>query len=142
MRGPGRGSQLGAPAAAVGPVQGSGGSWWQTPRVGLDPTVWPIGFAVVGVFALLLRWVFGPAHPTRYGLLVTVATLREGAAQALLTRLQRAGIRATIADAGTGYDADGTRWVERARHVLVFPADAAIARNLVRAPQPAPGPPA
>jgi hypothetical protein len=67
-----------------------------------------IAIALVGVFALVLRWAFGrgasvvggpgrPGDPSEYGLLVPIATprtLREG--QAMQSRLQGAGIRANL----------------------------------------------
>jgi hypothetical protein len=91
-----------------------------------------IAFAVIGLLAVLLRWIFGRGssvpHPVRlparsedYGLLCTVAiTADEQAAIAVAVRLAGAGIRATLA---TGSDG-GVR-------VLVFEDQIEAARRLV-----------
>lgn len=87
-----------------------------------------MAFAVVGVFALLLRWAFGPSRslierrarpgaPDEYGLLVRVAsppTIIE--AEILRRRLLDAGLRATLAPTTEGPG------------VLVFPEDAKAAK--------------
>lgn len=87
-----------------------------------------VAVAIVGVFALILRWAFrrgssvvaappSPGTDTEYGLLVPVAsppTYIEG--EILRRRLEEGGIRANLAST-----LDGPR-------VLVWPADAEIAR--------------
>jgi hypothetical protein len=91
-----------------------------------------VGFAVVGIFALLLRWAFGrgrsvvtiegrPGHEDEYGLLTPVGrplSFIEGEIQR--RRLAEQGIRATIANT-----LDGPR-------VLVLPRDAARAEQVLR----------
>lgn len=91
-----------------------------------------VAFGLVGLFALLLRWAFGRGHslvarPGRpgtaddYGLLVAVAappTFVE--AEVVRRRLEDAGVRATLAPTTEG------------PRVLVFPADEAAARALLR----------
>jgi len=91
-----------------------------------------IALALVGVLALLLRWAFGHGSslvartpregaPQDYGLLVVAsepATFAEAEQQQ--RRLLQAGLRATTAPT-----TDGPR-------VLVFPADADAARDLLR----------
>lgn len=71
------------------------------------------GLAVMGLFALLLRWTWGtgreqrlpdPDDPTGDGLLAEVTrTPTEAAALALRSRLAAAGIRATIGRDPAGY---------------------------------------
>ena len=88
-------------------------------------------FLVVGVVVLLLKWAYsgkrdtllsGRVHPGDphhdYGLLVSVATpssAEEGAT--IRDRLQRAGLRVTLAQTRSGL------------HVMVFPADETRARE-------------
>ena len=87
-----------------------------------------VSFAVVGVFALLLRWAFGrnrslverrvsSGDPGEYGLLVRVAapsTFVE--AEVLRRKLLDAGVRATLAPTTDG------------PAVMVFPQDLKAAR--------------
>lgn len=87
-----------------------------------------VAFAVVGVFALLLRWAFGhnrslverrvsSGDPGEYGLLVQVAapsTFVE--AEVLRRKLLDAGLRATLAPTTQG------------PAVMVFPKDLKAAR--------------
>ena len=89
---------------------------------------------VLLVLVLLLRWAFSsgsslverPARrgePSEYGLLIGVAsppTYVEG--ELVRQELEAHGIRATLAQTN-----DGPR-------VMVFPADASVARALLRAP--------
>ncbi|RAG82809.1 hypothetical protein DN069_25500 [Streptacidiphilus pinicola] len=89
-------------------------------------------FLVVGVLVLLLRWTWGKGHsvvqrtphagrPNEYGLLVPVAAPADDAeTQAVGARLDRAGIRYTLAATKAG-----TR-------VMVFEDDAERARALLR----------
>jgi hypothetical protein len=91
-----------------------------------------VAIATVGLLTLLLRWAFGHGHslierPIRpgatgeYGVLVDVASPPTFVEAELLRRsLADAGVRATLADTR-----DGPR-------VLVFPADAATAREVLR----------
>lgn len=91
------------------------------------PLVGPLVTAgALAVILLLCRWVFAPpkrvtrrqasASTGDYGLLVPVATVRTSDdAQMLRSLLQDAGIRCTLAGP----------------QVLVFPADAGRARELV-----------
>jgi hypothetical protein len=90
-----------------------------------------IGFAVIGLLILILRWAFGhggslipgPARrgpPTDYGLLVEVAAPRTAEdAQSVAERLTAAGIQATIAPTTAG------------RRIMVWPADEGRARDLL-----------
>jgi hypothetical protein len=90
-----------------------------------------IGFAVIGLLVLILRWAFsrggslvpGPARrgpPTDYGLLVEVAAPHTAdEAERTANRLATAGIPATIAPTTSG------------RRVLVWPADAERARAVL-----------
>jgi hypothetical protein len=90
-----------------------------------------IGFAVIGVLVLVLRWAFGrggslipgPARrgpPTDYGLLVEVAAPRSADdAEQAARRLAAAGIQATIAPTTAG------------RRVMVWPADETRAREVL-----------
>ena len=94
-----------------------------------------IALAVVGVFALLLRWTFSRGHslverrprtgdPGDYGLLVTVAAPASFAeAELIRARLVGLGIRATLAPTTQG------------PRVLVFPDEARTARALLRGPR-------
>jgi hypothetical protein len=88
-----------------------------------------VAFAVIGLFAAVLRWTFGgrgasdpPAvgDPDDFGLLTPVAVVETDAeAQRLRARLADAGIRAT-----STLGADG-------RHrVLVFSSELERARNV------------
>jgi hypothetical protein len=88
---------------------------------------------------LLCRWVFssrgvrkGTGRPD-YGLLSPVLRT-DGAAPAEQARdqLAAAGIRATVAPAGTGFTSDGHPWPASARVVLVFPPDLAAAEQVLR----------
>ncbi len=92
---------------------------------------------MAGVLFLLLRWTFGtgrdqvaphlpdPDDPTGDGLLQEVTrTGDESAAGVLRSRLRAAGIRATIGKAEAG-----------AFRLLVFPRDAAAARDVLRRPE-------
>jgi hypothetical protein len=91
-----------------------------------------VAIATVGVLMLLLRWAFGRGHslverPIRpgvtgdYGVLVEVASPPTFVEAELLRRsLSDAGVRATLAETR-----DGPR-------VMVFPADAATARQVLR----------
>lgn len=96
---------------------------------------WPLlALVALAVLALLLRWTFArgtslverrsaQGAETDYGVLVPVAapaTFVE--AEMLRARLVDAGLRATLAPT-----TDGPR-------VLVFPRDAAAARNLLASP--------
>ena len=99
-----------------------------------------VAFLALGVLALLLRWAFSSGHSlvarrprvgasTEYGLLVPVATpptviQAEMLRQHLVTR----GIRATLAPATDGPT------------VLVWPKDAAVAREILRSDPPTPHP--
>lgn len=90
-----------------------------------------IGFAVIGLLVLVLRWAFGrggslipgPARrgpPTDYGLLVEVAAPRSADdAEQTARRLAAAGIQATIAPTTAG------------RRVMVWPADETRAREVL-----------
>ena len=93
---------------------------------------------VLGVVVLLCRWVFSTAPREQraarararaaargdYGLLVPVATARDGAdAEELRGVLRAAGIRCTLSREGD----DETRW-----QLLVFRSDAVRASELVR----------
>jgi hypothetical protein len=87
-----------------------------------------IGFAVIGLLMLFLRWAFsrggslipGPARrgpPTDYGLLIEVAAPRTiDEAQQAAHRLSTAGIQATVAPTTAG------------PRVMVWPADEERAR--------------
>ena len=89
-------------------------------------------FLIVGLLALVLRWVAPgrrttlisarprPGRPHEYGLLVTVATpASEEEAQRLIRRLTSGGVQATVA-----HTVDG-------RRIMVWPDDAERARNLL-----------
>jgi hypothetical protein len=90
-----------------------------------------VAFLGVGVLALILRWAFGrggslvarparPGSPDDYGLLVPVATPRTPTeARAMLSRLEDASLRATLASTK-----DGLR-------LLVFAGDEARARGIL-----------
>lgn len=90
-----------------------------------------IGFAVIGLLMLILRWAFGrggslipgPARrgpPTDYGLLVEVAAPRTAEdAERTARRLAAAGIQATIAPTTAG------------RRVMVWPTDETRARDVL-----------
>ncbi len=90
-----------------------------------------IGFGVIGLLVLVLRWAFGrggslipgPARrgpPTDYGLLVEVAAPRTADdAERAAKQLAAAGIQATIAPTTAG------------RRVMVWPADESRARALL-----------
>jgi hypothetical protein len=92
-----------------------------------------LGFAVVGVLILLLRWTFGHGHslverrsvagsPEEYGLLVRVAeppTFVE--AEMIRRRLEDAGLRATLAPTTEG------------PAVMVFPEDLKAAKVVLQA---------
>lgn len=89
---------------------------------------------------LACRWTFGTRGVRRvmqrpdYGLLKPVVrTDTVEAAEIIRDRLGEAGLRATVAPAGAGLTAAGRPWPATARVVLVFPADVAAARNLLRA---------
>ena len=83
-----------------------------------------MGFLVVGVIILLLKWAYSgrrdtlladrarPGDSNEYGLLVSVATPRsEAEGISIRNRLQGAGLRVTLAETRSGL------------HVLVWPAD-------------------
>jgi hypothetical protein len=100
---------------------------------GLSYVVGPIVIiAVMVLLALVTRWAFGsrktPASPEADGLLTRVATLaRRESAQQFRALLSDAGIRSTLRIAGA----------HRAE-VLVFPEDAARARELAVSFDPGP----
>ncbi|MBB4963591.1 hypothetical protein [Saccharothrix violaceirubra] len=83
---------------------------------------------VLGLLALVLRWAFGsdrrgvPDHTgTDFGLLTEVAVVpTPEAAQVLASRLRRSRIRVTVVNRDHGH------------RLLVFPADAAEARLVLR----------
>src|SRR5690348_10196395 len=91
-----------------------------------------MAFAALGVLALLLRWAFSPGRSlvarrprtgasTEYGLLVPIASPPTVIQAELIRRhLVDRGIRATLAPATDGPT------------VLVWPADAPLARELLR----------
>jgi hypothetical protein len=95
-----------------------------------------VGFLALGVFALLLRWAFTPGRSlvarrprvgasTEYGLLVPVATPPTVVqAEVVRRHLVAHGVRATLAPATDGPT------------VLVWPQDAAVARELLRTDPP------
>lgn len=85
-----------------------------------------MGFALIGLFVLVLRWAHRPVARTRssrplageHGVLVPVTTIRDSATAAhLVAVLRSAGIRATT----TGSSAEML--------LLVWPGDAAAARD-------------
>lgn len=84
------------------------------------------------------RWVFGPPKrrtPERldYGLLVPATrVLSHDEAARVRAVLSEHGIRATLAQAGKGYDATGRPWPGDATYLLVFPDDVDRARELTR----------
>ena len=90
-----------------------------------------IPFAIVGVLALVLRWVSAPGRslvagrprrgaPDDYGLLVPVASpATDAEAEVLRRRLVAAGIPVTVAPTTEG------------PRLLVFPEDERAARELV-----------
>lgn len=91
-----------------------------------------VGFAVVGVFILLLKWAFArgksvvtvdgrPGHEDEYGLLVAIgAPVSFIEAELQRQRLSDSGIRATVANT-----LDGPR-------VMVLPKDQERAKALLR----------
>ncbi|HEY6793193.1 MAG TPA: hypothetical protein VI248_00755 [Kineosporiaceae bacterium] len=95
-----------------------------------------MAFLAVGVLALLLRWAFSPGRSlvarrprvgasTEYGLLVPVArpaTVIQ--AEVVRRHLVARGVRATLAPTTDGPT------------VLVFPRDAAVAREILRTDPP------
>lgn len=88
---------------------------------------------------LLCRWVFssrGIRKATRrpdYGLLSPVLrTDTVEPAENARDILAAAGIRATVAPAGTGYTASGHPWPSTAAVVLVFPPDLDVAEHVLR----------
>jgi hypothetical protein len=95
-----------------------------------------MAFLALGVLALLLRWAFAPGRSlvarrprpgasTEYGLLVPVASPPTVIQAELVRRhLVERGIRATLAPATDGPT------------VLVWPRDAAIAREILRTDPP------
>jgi hypothetical protein len=88
---------------------------------------------------LLCRWVFssggirkGTERPD-YGLLSPVLRTDSAApAEQARDQLLAAGIRATVAAAGTGFTSDGHPWPATAQVVLVFPLDLAAAEQVLR----------
>lgn len=90
-----------------------------------------VGFLVIGLLILFLRWAFGrggslipgPARrgpPSDYGLLIEVAAPRTAEdADRTARRLAAAGIQATIAPTTAG------------RRIMVWPADEARAREVL-----------
>ena len=98
-----------------------------------------MAFLALGVLALLLRWAFSSGHSlvarrprvgasTEYGLLVPVArppTVVQ--AEVVRRHLVARGVRATLAPATDGPT------------VLVWPQDASLAREILRADPPPPG---
>lgn len=88
---------------------------------------------------LLCRWVFssrgvrkGTGRPD-YGLLSPVLRTDDtSTAEQARDRLAAAGIRATIAAAGTGFTSDGHPWPATAQVVLVFPPDLDAAEQVLR----------
>jgi hypothetical protein len=100
--------------------------------------------ALVAVVCLIAacKWTFGDSGVRRvrrrpdYGLLTMVSrTDSPEAAESVRAALADRGIRATVAPAGRGFDAQGRQWPPTACVVLVFPRDAAAAEALVRAPR-------
>lgn len=97
-----------------------------------------MAFVAVGVLVLLLRWAFTPGRSlvarrprvgssTEYGLLVPVASPPTVVQAEILRRhLLSRGIRATLAPASDG------------PVVLVWPRDAAVAREILRTDPPPP----
>jgi hypothetical protein len=95
-----------------------------------------IAFLALGILAVLLRWAFAPGRSlvarrprvgasTEYGLLVPVAsppTVVE--AEVIRRHLVAHGVRATLAPATDGPT------------VLVWPQDAAVAREILRTEPP------
>jgi hypothetical protein len=93
-----------------------------------------VAFALVGVFALLLRWAFSHGHSVvagaarrgradEYGLLVVVASPETFVeAEVVRRRLQEAGITATLAPTTEG------------PRVMVFPRDEEVARAVLGGP--------
>jgi hypothetical protein len=91
-----------------------------------------VAFLVVGVLAVVMRWVFKPSRPRRarpidasdareLGLLTVIATVDRAGAAAQRSRLADAGIRASASLRRDGrFD------------VLVFAQDADRARELLR----------
>lgn len=91
-----------------------------------------VAFIVVGLMVLLLRWAFSRGgslverrprvgDPDQYGLLVPIAAPGDPASATMLAdRLEKAGLRATIAPTGQGL------------RVMVFAEDEKRARALLR----------
>ena len=91
-----------------------------------------VAFVVVGVLAVVMRWVFKPSRPHRVrpmdasdaselGLLTVIATVDRAGAAAQRSRLADAGIRASASLRRDGrFD------------VLVFARDADRAREVLR----------
>lgn len=68
----------------------------------------------------------------RFGLLVPVGRILPwDRADAARDALAAAGVRATVARAGRGFDADGREWAAEAAYVLVFPADVDLAERVL-----------
>ncbi|MDH6575674.1 hypothetical protein [Kitasatospora sp. MAP5-34] len=88
-----------------------------------------VGFAVVGLLMLLLRWAYGSGKslvarepriggPDEYGLLVPVAAPADAAeAEQLASRLAAAGLHYTLAPTSEGL------------RLMVWPADEQAARR-------------
>jgi hypothetical protein len=95
-----------------------------------------MAFVAIGVLALLLRWAFSPGRSliarrpragpsSEYGLLVPVASPATVIqAEVVRRHLAERGIRATLAPATDG------------PAVLVWPQDAALAREVLRSDPP------
>lgn len=93
-----------------------------------------VAFAAVGVLVLMLRWAGGrggslvppparPGRPDEYGLLVSIAApMTATEAEAAMDRLERAGIRATLAGTSSG------------PRLMVFADDESRARGLLSQP--------
>ncbi len=92
-----------------------------------------MGFGVVGIVILLLKWAYSgrrdtllsdrprAGEPDEYGLLVSVAKPASAAEGiSIRDRLVTAGFRVTLAETRSGL------------HVLVFPADESKARQALR----------
>jgi hypothetical protein len=91
-----------------------------------------IALVVVGLLALIMRWVFSPSRP-RVGMPVDAAASADLGMLAVvasgLTRQQALQLRATLQDGGIRSSMSSRS--DGAVDVLVFSADAARARRLL-----------